>query len=326
MRKDLMMVIFFVGVLVLAADPAQAIMIGAEFAADYEFTDLGSVPSLPPSYGGLTLLQGDPNTLLIGGSANAAPGALYTVGVTRGADNHISGFSGVATFFAAAPFNDGGVVFGPSGVLFASQWPVNKLGQYLPGSVAPDKVIDLVPLGVASSHAAINFVPAGFSGAGQMKLVSWSGGQFYTAEFSPDGAGTFDITSVTHETTLPGGPEGFVYIAAGNAGFPVDSLLLSEWSAGKVGAYEIDADGNPIPASRREFLSELSGAEGAFIDPLTGDFLFSTFGGGDRVVVVRGFLPPDQGGEPAIPEPSSIILLAAGISAASVFSQRLRRI
>jgi hypothetical protein len=39
-------------------------------------------------------------------------------------------------------------------------------------------------------------------------------------------------------------------------------------------------------------MSDLQGAEGATIDPLTGDFLFSTFGGENTVVVVKGFLPP----------------------------------
>ena len=36
----------------------------------------------------------------------------------------------------------------------------------------------------------------------------------------------------------------------------------------------------------------MNGAEGAFIDPVTGDFLFSTFGGGDRVVSIQGFSAP----------------------------------
>ena len=35
------------------------------------------------------------------------------------------------------------------------------------------------------------------------------------------------------------------------------------------------------------------------IDPVTGDFLFSTFGGGSRVLVVRGFRPPP----PQLPPP-----------------------
>ena len=33
------------------------------------------------------------------------------------------------------------------------------------------------------------------------------------------------------------------------------------------------------------FITGLNGAEGAQIDPLTGDFLFSTFGANDRIAV-----------------------------------------
>ena len=41
-------------------------------------------------------------------------------------------------------------------------------------------------------------------------------------------------------------------------------------------------------------MTELDGAEGAFLDPVTGDSLFSTFGGGNRVIVVRGFAAADH--------------------------------
>jgi len=85
-----------------------------------------------------------------------------------------------------------------------------------------------------------------------------------------------------------------VYIQAGNPGFASDSVLISEWSAGTVGAYEIDANGDPIASTRRDFILGLSGAEGAAIDPITGDFVFSTFGGGDRVIVVHGFTTPQR--------------------------------
>jgi hypothetical protein len=77
-------------------------------------------------------------------------------------------------------------------------------------------------------------------------------------------------------------------------------MLVSEYSAGGVAAYAVDGNGNPIAATRRSFITGLSGADGAFIDPVTGDFLFSTFGGGDRVVVVRGFagsVPPPVAGK-----------------------------
>lgn len=303
---------------------AFAIALGPDFTADYSFTSLGSVPGLPPSYGGLAFI--DMDTILIGGDANTADGRLYTIDVTRDASGHITGFSGTAAVFGAVgEFNDGGVVFGPDGVLFTARWPAHELGQTLPGSADEDKIIDLSTFFAGdSSLSALNFVPAGFAGAGQLKLVTWSGGSWYTASFAPDGAGTFDITGVVREDldpvaggiqNVPGGPEGFVYIAAGNPGFAVDSILISEWSAGRVGAYEIDANGNPLVATRRDFLSDLSGAEGAVIDPLTGDFLFSTFGGGDQVVVVQGFLAPPPPPPPPpgdVPEPATLLLFGIG--------------
>jgi hypothetical protein len=45
----------------------------------------------------------------------------------------------------------------------------------------------------------------------------------------------------------------------------------------------------------------LVGAEGAWIDPLTGDFLFSTFGGSNRVIKVSGFELPTAIAENAQP-------------------------
>jgi hypothetical protein len=69
-------------------------------------------------------------------------------------------------------------------------------------------------------------------------------------------------------------------------------MIVSEYSAGQVSIFDLDANGDPIIASRRLFITQLTGAEGANIDPVTGDFLFSTFGGGNQIVVVRGFAVP----------------------------------
>ncbi|MCB1942105.1 MAG: PEP-CTERM sorting domain-containing protein [Candidatus Accumulibacter sp.] len=298
---------------------AQALTLGVDFAASYTAASLGSIAGLPTPYGGLTLKAGAPNTLLIGGAANTDPGLIYELGVTRDAGNHITGFSSAPTpLGTVGTYNDGGVTYGPAGVLFTSQWPVNKLGQTKPGSTAEDKVIDLAALGVADSHSAVNFVPAGFAGAGRMKLVSWAGGEWYDATFSPDGFGTFDISAVTQidldpvaggVQSLPGGPEGFVYIAAGNAGFTVNSLLVSEYSAGNVAAYDLDANGDPLLGTRRDFITGLVGAEGAAIDPLTGDFLFSTFGGANELVVVKGFKVPV-----GVAEPTTLALLGLALA------------
>ena len=316
---------FSVGTQAQTLDPA--------FSASYTVADLCSVPGLPSNYGGLTFLDAD--TLLIGGQANTAAGSLYTIDVTRDASNHVTGFTGSVVRFGGASgavgeYNDGGVVFGPSGVLFTSRWPINGLGQTQPGSIDEDKIIDLTPLGVASSHAAINFVPSGFGGAGQAKLVSWSGGQWYSAGLAADGGGTFDLVGLAQVDldpvaagiqNVPGGPEGFVYIAGGNAGFASASMLISEYSAGAVGAYELDANGNPLVSTRRSFLTGLTGAEGAVIDPVTGDFLFSTFGGGSRVVRVSGFIAPEPP-VAVIPEPSTIALMLGGIAGLVAWRRR----
>ncbi len=306
---------------VLSSQPAAAIALGTDFATDYTFTDLGSVTGLPNNYGGLLFKAGDPNKVLIGGQANTASGGLYEVSVTRGAGGHITGL-GAAVLIGTAPYNDGGFAYGPDGVLFLSRWPVNGLSQYKPGSTDPDKVVDLAPLGVVSSHAALNFVPAGFAGAGQLKGVSWSGGQFYTFGLAADGSGTFDVLTATLEATIGGGPEGFVYIDGANAGFGDDSLLVSEYSAGTIGVYDIDANGDPIVATRRDFLTGLTGAEGAAIDPVTGDFLFSTFGGGSRIVVVQGFIAPELPPDTPVPEPMSLAFFGSGLVALVVLRRR----
>lgn len=325
----------------LVPGPVAALTIDPFYAGAYTAASLGSVPDLPPLYGGLTFLDAD--TILIGGDANTASGRIYQVDVTRGVGGHVTGFSGGASLYPAlgatiGAFNDGGVVFGPGGVLFTSQWPVNKLGQTKPGSTAEDKVIDLAAMGVAGSHAAVNFVPGGFGGAGHIKLVSWSGGQWYDATLSPDGSGTFDLAGLAQVDldpaaggiqNVPGGPEGFVYIAAGNPLFAANSLLIAEFSVGEVGAYDVDAGGNPLVTTRRDFITGLGGAEGATIDPLTGDFLFSTFGGGNQVVVVQGFLAPPPPPPPpppsGVPAPGTLVLLGAGLAGWGVIARRRRQ-
>ena len=235
---------------------------------------------------------------IIGGDSTEASGRFYEVPVVRGAGNHIVAFgTPVPRGFGAN--NDGGIAYGPGGVLFYSQYGPNAVAQVKPGSNANDKVVALGPLGIADSTGALNFVPAGYNGAGQLKVSSWDGGQFYTVTLTADGSGTYNLTGATQVATLSGGPEGFAYVTLGSPLFGSQNMLVSEYSAGNVAAYTIDANGNPVPGSRRTFIGGLDGAEGAAIDPLTGDFLFSTCGCGgatNRVVAVRGFTLPGTAG------------------------------
>jgi hypothetical protein len=269
------------------------IRIDANYASQYQLEDLGPVPGVPTRLGGVVVKKGDPSKLLVGGGANTLAGALYEIGIVRDPDGHIAGFDGTATRLIDASYIDGGLTYGPGDVLFLSRWPANELGQTLPGSTISDKVIDLEPLGVAYSLAGVAVTPPGYPGAGSLKLMSWSGGQWYSSTVTPstEPAGTFDLSTPILATSLPGGPEGMIYVPLDSPLFPEPSVLVSEYTAGAVSTYRVDADGNPISTTRRLFVIGLQGAEGATIDPTSGDFLFSTFGGGDRIIVVHGFAP-----------------------------------
>ncbi len=293
---------------------ARGQVIAPAFAGNYSFTDLGPAPGVPGLICGLTLKAGDPNTLLLGGAGDSPAGAIYQIGVTRGAGNHITGFSGAAAPFSTAPNIDGGLAYGPNNVLFYTAFPVNTLGQIKPGSSAPDKLIDLTPLGVASSTGPVAFVPAGFPGAGGIRIASFNGGGFYSATLTPDGTGTFGLSAMTLLTTTVNGPDGMVYVPSAAPVFAGPSVLISEQQslANRISAYGLDAGGVPIPGSRQNFMTGLASA-GASLDPLTGDFLFSTFQP-DHVLVVA---------PSAVPEPSGLLL--AGSAAGGLLALRRRR-
>ena len=154
--------------------------IAPPFDTNYSLVTLGLVPGVQTYYGGLTFKYDDPNTLLIGGAAGSPVGHIYQIAVIRDGGGHITGFSGSATLYPGAQstiglYNDAGLVFGPDNVLFVSRYPAAQIEQSKVGSMAPDKVVELGPLGITSGGGSIGFVPPGFPGAGSMKLISWSG-------------------------------------------------------------------------------------------------------------------------------------------------------
>jgi hypothetical protein len=283
------------GLLAVASASVSAQQITAEFECAYTFDVLGFPASVFGSLGGLVFSAEDPDVLLIGGAANAPQAAIYAVPVTRDGTGRVTGFAGPAMFYASAPNIDGGLTYAPGDVLLFSRYSMNNVGQLLPGSTTPDRDIPLSPLGFTGSVGALAVVPAGFPGAGRLKVFPFNSSVWHDAAITPDGNGTFDISAPTNSIPLLGGPEGIVYVEAGSPQFSTDSVLISEYSAQSVSAYRIDANGDPVPGTRRVFMTGLPGAEGGTRDPVTGDFLFSTFGGGAGIVVVRGFNPDCRG-------------------------------
>ncbi len=313
-RKKLWLFIavaIFVALLIIGKEQgvfgkAQMPKLASSFSSLYSLIDLRSVPRLPPAYGGLTFKAGDANTILIGGLAGTQDAGIYSVKVRRDRDNHIIAF-GAASFVAKSPgIGKGGIdaalTYSPKkDVLFYTSYDDNSIGQIKLGSKAPNKQIDLTSLGIAVSTGALTFVPDGFSGAGSLKITSYTTNTFFDTTISPDKSGTYDIARPSRSVKLDGGLDALTYIKAGNPGFSQDSLLIAEYDTNNVSAYAIDANGNPIAATRKTFITgiafhsptALTGTIASTVDPLTGDVLYSTFFENEpsksKIIAVRGF-------------------------------------
>ena len=282
-----------------ATEAGPEVVIAPEFAGLYTTYDLGPVPGIPADarLGGGVIKFDDPNTLLIAGYSEAANGQLYSIGVVRGNCDHIVAFAGQATSIASTPYIDANLIYVQSGLLFYSEWPVNNLSQLLPGAAAPARTTALGPLGVTNSIGGIGFVPPDYASPGEMRLLSWPGGEWAHLDRQPDGD-LFTVSNPVQTATLPNGPGGFAYVPKGSPGFATDHLIVSEWSTNTVGVYQSDAAGDPDAATRKDFFTTFPRPWGAYFEPLTGDFVFLTWGAAvDRVYIVQGFMAP-----PPIPQ------------------------
>ena len=85
----------------------------------------------------------------------------------------------------------------------------------------------------------------------------------------------------------------------------VRAVLTASWlnQMGRDDVYVLDdlaglpleSGPRPPPAVKKwPSVRDVTGAEGAYLDPHSGDFLFTTFGGGNRLIAIRGFTPNPQ--------------------------------
>lgn len=296
----------FASALVLAVSAAaHGQTIDPFYAGNYSYVNLGSAPNVPTAYGGLVGKAGDANTLLLGGAANGESGAVYNVGVNRTLVNglmRITSFSGSSSQYSTAPQIDGGLTYAPNGNLLFTGYSGNQIGQIKPGSTSPDLITTLSSY---NSVGSLLFAPGSTPASGNLKVLSYNASVWYTVAYTLNAStGLYAFGTPTNPITLSGGLEGAVYVPGGSALFSSPSVLVDEYLTGAVAAYTLDANNDPIASSRRVFISGLSGVEGAYIDPSTGDFLFSTYGGNNQVIAVRGFQ--------AVPEPSAFAALGLG--------------
>ncbi len=275
--------------------------IAPTFAKSYKAYVLGSVPGVPSPLGGAVVKNGAPDTLLIAGASENPGGAIYSIKVNRDACNHILSFNGTATKFADAPYVDANLIYGPQDLIVYTEWPRYTISQLSAGAMSPSRSTDLTTLGLPTASdqgpGGISFVPPGLTAAGELRIVTWPGGYFYHVGATLSG-GLYTINSISEAAHMPGNPGGFAYVPAGSPEFTVQSLIVAEWNQldrnqDRVAVYEVNAMGDPVVASRREFMTKFPRPWGAYFEPLTGDYLFLTWGdGNDRVYLVQGFVPP----------------------------------
>jgi hypothetical protein len=291
--------------------PAQAAAIGAAFSSIYTLSLLPA-PFGGPNYnlGGLAFEAGNSNVLMIGGGSDTSAATLQGVTVTRDpVFLNVTGFSGSSTL-ATSPDVDGGIAYGPGGVLFFTQYTDNTVGELKPGSVSPDKTIALP--GVITSTGGLAFIPAGFPGAGNAAITSFNGQTICSAPVTADGFGTYDFGTCANTVSFGTTIEGIQYVPLGTPGFSAPSILVDLYSSGSTGqvvAYTLDSNGMPVLGSATPLLTGLGTAEGITIDPVTGDFLISEFTPLHNVYEVH---PTTQAALGA-PEPGTWSLIAVAL-------------
>jgi len=274
------------GAALLTAITGTAQTLGPSFTNSYSVRDLGVAGDVPPPYGALHFKTNSSATLLLGGNSTSPAAKIYQIQVTRDAQNHISGFASAATYLADAPGIppqlpldvqggiDGGLDYGPGGVLFYTSSDDGAISQIKPGSTVPNKQTRLRDLDLDDPRGGLAFVPADFPGAGRLKIVNWSSHSWCDTTVTSDGAGTYDIASPAKWMDLVSYATSLAYVKADGSAFSKDSVLVTSQLDQRVVVYEVDVNGDPIPATLRELLSNFW-VKAATVDPLTGDIVLT---------------------------------------------------
>jgi hypothetical protein len=270
--------------------PATGVTIAAPFRGAYQAFQLGPVPGLGSTrYSGCLIDRNDRNLLYIGADSESPTGALYAIRVVRACDGHIVGFDGTARRIASTPYIDANLFYDPDGNILYSMYPQNQLAVLPPRAAEPSQVLDFASLGVTTSPGGAAFVPAGFTGAGELRIVGWPSHTWNRVTFTY-AAGRYTFTSAAERARLTEGSGGIAYVPQGSPLIDRRTIVVAEWSTA-VSFFDADANGDIVPSSRRPFLTGLTNAWGAYFEPVTGDFMFPSWGS-DELIIVRGFAQP----------------------------------
>jgi hypothetical protein len=268
---------------------------------------VSSVPSFtsefPFGYSleGITINGG--SMLVSIGDPSSSTQTIWAMPLER-SGGHITSL-GAASLYASVPASvsgnilGGGLVTAGGGVLYTTQGQ-NLFGQYISPNASTPLPINLATGGTLGG---MNYIPAGQTDAGELKLSSSSAdGTWYTLNLNGT-PGNYSNPSVT-AYSIGVKALAFDYLPA-DATFNYPSVVLGD--AFHLDLYHLDGAGNPCPACGGGVV-HLVDATDAFVgygvvrDPVSGDILFTT--SDNQIWGIS---------DAELPEPSTIVLAIGGI-------------
>ncbi len=245
------------------------------FNQHYSWRSVGRIHPAHPTYGGITLHHSNPDVLLF---APFGTMAIWAVPLSRDSAGHIVGL-GSPTFHASAGDRlDGGLAYSPTNVLFHTTNPSNTVGQMWPGFTFTNRVEYLGSLSgnTFASVGTCAFVPPGYPGAGQFKVLSWSTADWRSVNLRLEANGLYRFLSLSAARHIGGGPEGIVYPPPGSPAWPDSSrVLIADLANSQIRALPIDGNGDPLLAGAGVMMINVAGVGGGTVDSVTGDLLFT---------------------------------------------------
>jgi len=277
---------------------------------------LGTAPDVAASYTNAVEYEGlaisGNNLLLSVANAATAVQTIWSLPLIR-SNSHIVGLGSIdgSTQVLGYPADQperyfGNVMAGGlvpvSGGLIYTTFANSFLGQNTGGSTT---LLDLTPTGALTG--GLQYVPAGFTGAGQLKASSTdANGTWYTLNLNGS-LGSYSIGSFTPVIT---GVQAFSfdYIPV-DATFTAPGVALGDAIHQRLDFYGIDSNGNPCTPQNggcSKVIHLVDGdvqvGLGVVRDPVTGDLLFTT--GANDIWLLSD----------SEPEPSTVVLAVGGIA------------